>query len=276
MEEKERKVVIEKLPVSKPVPVEKPDTNIQLPPIVQPMAVVPFVSFDGDGDDVQVQVAADNYAPATVPAQDYGYQDYGYQDYGYQEPQQSYYDPYAYAQPAEQQPAYYAPQQYGNDVKQYGEYKQKSTKKGARFGGFLAFVAALIALAPFVLAYLNISITPYITAPNMYTEVMEIINSGNYLSNPPVIPLVVGILLLVIGALSGLLSLMFGSRPNYVILGILVLVCMVFGALWKESFNFTRDLLTNYEVITLAGVGVIYLLLGIIAKAISAEKFSDD
>lgn len=59
-EEFEDGVFYGKLPVSAPVPIERPSKVIQLPPAVQPVAIVPYVDFSASENEADNKVRADS------------------------------------------------------------------------------------------------------------------------------------------------------------------------------------------------------------------------
>ncbi len=294
MENEERKVFIDKLPVSEPVPVAKPNKNIQLAPIVQPMAVVPFVSFDGDDVDVKVQ-KTHTAEPETAPV---------YNEPEYQEPQPQYYQEPQYDQ--YNRPAYYAPKGYGNEVKQYGQYKKKKKKSGKgpnRLGALFSMIFTLIALAPFVLVYEGFGLAS--SLPEFLQETPDIINyvinlidsiSNNVISVQDIFTgdmlgstlLALGLVVLAINFLVSFIALLAGSRPNYVVMAIIVMLLLIFGICfytaamdgkgpndlvsWVQEYFGSQDFLKDNWFLVTAVDGIAFLFLEIIAFAIGSKN----
>lgn len=297
MENEERKVFIDKLPVSEPVPIAKPDKNIQLAPIVQPMAVVPFVSFDGDDVDVKVQKTS-TPEPETAPV----YEDNGF----YQEPQPQYYEEPQYDQ--YNQPAYYAPKGYGNQVKQYGQYGKKGKKKKSgkgpnRLAALLSFIFTLVAALPFVLNYGKLGLSDKLPdflreMPDVIGVAIEIVNAlqdkviqiGDLFSFEMIgaVLLIAGVAVLALNLVISLIALIAGSRPNYVIMAILAMMLLIGSACllsmvshgfaadkfvdWAKDYFGTKQFLKEYDFLITVVDGIAFLILEIIAFAVGSKN----
>lgn len=298
MENEERKVFIDKLPVSEPVPVAKPNKNIQLAPIVQPMAVVPFVSFDGDDVDVKVQKSSVASEPEVAPT----YESNGF----YQEPQPQYYEEPQYDQ--YNHPAYYAPKGYGNQVKQYGQYGKKGKKKKSgkgpnRLAALLSFIFTLIAVAPFVLNYEKLGLSAKLPEflrdmPDVIGGTLEIIKAlqdkvigiKDLFSFEMIggVLLILGVVFLALNLIVSLIALIAGSRPNYVIMAVLVMMLLIAGAClvsivaggfdgsefinWAKDYFGTKKFLKEYDFLITVVDGIAFLILEIIAFAVGSKN----
>ena len=258
-----REAVIEKLPVSKPVPIEKPTKITQLQPIVQPVAVVPFVSFDDNACAVESQVqAVPEVSQQAIPAA-----------------------PEAYQAPAESyaQPGYYAPQEYAadNQVRKYGEYSGRKAKRGPRVGGFLCMLFSLIAVAPFAVAYFlepnggawEISV---LNVPNLIYSIMEVIKNTDF-TDIALLVTSAGILIIVLIFLMGLIGLLFGKRMIFTVLGILSFLLLAVGQVIRitDTFNDFETIKTFWndnQFLTVVAIGLIYCILTIIATAVSTRN----